>query len=123
MIACGLLAYFLPRLALSSRFSIAVFLEALWEVIENTEFVINRYRGANIMFEYQGDTIANSLGDIASFSVGFWLARRLGVRCSIIVFVVTEIVLLLCIRDNLLLSAAMLIYPAEVVKSWQLGPK
>lgn len=123
MVACGLLAYFLPRLALQWRLCIAVLAEATWEVVENTEFVINRYRGANIMFDYHGDTVANSLGDIISFAVGFWLARRIGLRCSIIVFIVTEIVLLICIRDNLLLSAAMLIYPAEVVKSWQLGPK
>src|SRR5436190_2226666 len=40
----GLLAVILPRLALRWRFAVSVCIESVWEVIENTDFVIRRYR-------------------------------------------------------------------------------
>ena len=52
--------------------------EAAWEVIENSPPVIERYRTATTAVGYQGDTVANSLGDILSCAAGFVLARRLG---------------------------------------------
>ncbi len=70
---------------------------------------------------YEGDTIVNALGDILVCGLGFELARRLGFRRSLLVFVATEIVLLIWIRDNLTLNVVMLIYPIEAIKAWQVG--
>src|SRR5438046_2204537 len=44
MVFCGLLAWACPRIAPAWRLCLAVFFEALWEVVENTDFVIERYR-------------------------------------------------------------------------------
>jgi hypothetical protein len=98
-----------------------VLLEALWELLENSPFVIQRYRTATIALGYEGDSIINSLSDILACSAGFLLARRIGLRWSIVLFAATELVLLFWIRDNLLLNIVMLVWPIEAVKAWQSG--
>lgn len=121
VVLCGVLALAARRLAPSWRFCLAVALEALWEIVENTDFVIDRYRTATAMLGYQGDTIVNSLGDIASCVVGYLLARRLGLWWSLALFVAVEALLLIWIRDSLLLEVVMLIHPIRAVKAWQMG--
>ena len=102
------------------QFWLALLLESVWEVFENTSFVINKYRTETAALGYQGDTIVNSLGDLTCALLGFLIARRLGVRRSLIVFVLIEVVLLLWIHDSLLLQLLMLIRPIEVIKLWQM---
>jgi hypothetical protein len=94
-------------------------MEALWEVFENSAFVIERYRAATMAQGYSGDTIANSLGDILSCALGFLLARRLGFWRSCLLFLATEAVLLVWIYDSLLLNVVMLIHPIDAIKAWQ----
>ncbi|MBE7470545.1 MAG: DUF2585 family protein [Anaerolineales bacterium] len=117
-----LLAWGLPRLAVSWQLCLALFVEALWEIFENSAFVINRYREATAALGYQGDTVINSLGDIIACGIGFAIAWRLGFRRSLALFVITELVLLFWIRDNLTLNIIMLLYPIEAIKAWQIGP-
>ena len=119
-IFCGLFALIIPRLSWAWRFCLAVSFEALWEVVENTNTMIERYRGLTAAIGYQGDTIVNSLGDIMCFGLGFILARRLGFRRSAMLFVVTEFVLVLWIRDSLVLNVIMLLCPIKALKDWQL---
>jgi hypothetical protein len=122
VVFCGALAWLAPRLALLWRLWLALVIESLWEVVENSEFIIQRYREATAALGYQGDTIVNSVGDILICGFGFWLAWRLGLRRSAALFVVTELILLLWIRDNLTLNVIMLLYPIEAIKTWQVGP-
>jgi hypothetical protein len=116
-----LLALVAARLWPAWQMAAALFLEAVWEVIENSEFAIERYRTATISIGYAGDTILNSAGDLLVAGVGFWLARRLGFRLSIPLFFIIELVLLVWIRDSLLLNVIMLLYPIDAIKAWQLG--
>jgi len=120
-IFCGLLAWIIPRLSVPWRLWLALSFEALWEIVENTNYMIERYRGVTAAIGYQGDTIFNSLGDIICFGLGFLLARRLGLRRSLAVFAITEIVLVIWIRDSLLLNVIMLIHPIQTIKIWQIG--
>jgi hypothetical protein len=117
----GLFAWMTPRLSLAWRLCLAVAIEALWEVVENTDYIIERYRGVTAAIGYQGDTIVNSLGDILSFGIGFILARYLGFKRSVALFAVSELALLIWIRDGLILNVIMLIYPIEAIKTWQMG--
>jgi hypothetical protein len=96
-------------------------MEAVWEVVENTNFVIQRYRETTAALGYNGDSVLNSLGDIVACGVGFWLARQLGFKRSVVVFALVELVLLITIRDSLLLNVVMLIYQSNALKSWQAG--
>jgi hypothetical protein len=109
------------RLPPGVRFVLAVLLEATWEVFENTPFVINRYRAATISLDYYGDSIINSMSDIVSMVLGFWIARRAPLWLSVGLVVVLEVMVALIIRDNLTLNILMLIHPFEAIKRWQLG--
>jgi hypothetical protein len=122
----GLLLYallrpFAGRLRRANRFILAVGLEALWEVVENSPVVIDRYRQATIALGYVGDSVINSLGDIAACAVGFLLAMRLPVRWSVALVFGIEVALLAIYRDNLALNVLMLVFPLESVKTWQMG--
>ncbi|HEX8747087.1 MAG TPA: DUF2585 family protein, partial [Pyrinomonadaceae bacterium] len=120
-IFCWLLWLLCPKWKLRWRLVVAISAEALWEVAENSSYVIERYRAATAALGYQGDTIVNSLGDILFCAVGFLAAERLGFRRSLVLFFLTEAVLLILIRDSLLLNILMLLYPVEAIKVWQTG--
>ena len=109
------------RAAVPTRFLAAVFLEAAWEVFENTPFVIDRYRTATIALDYYGDSVVNSLSDIGAMMCGFWLARRLPTWASVALVVVLEVFVVLMIRDNLTLNILMLLHPVEAVRQWQMA--
>jgi hypothetical protein len=115
-----LIAGLLPRLRSHWQVTLAIALEAAWEVFENTNFIIERYRTATAALGYNGDTIVNSLGDILCCTVGFIIGRRLGFRRSLIAFLALELVLLLWIRDSLLLQILMLTVPIDVIRTWQM---
>jgi hypothetical protein len=121
LIFCGALTWLLPRVAIGWRLVMATVIETAWEITENTELVINRYRAVTASLDYHGDSVINSLGDILSFVLGFWLARRLGLWRSVALFVVTELGCLWWIRDNLTLNMLMLLWPIEAIKAWQMA--
>jgi hypothetical protein len=118
-VLCGLLALIVPRVSPVWRLWLAVSIEALWEVIENSEFVIRRYRQETAALGYHGDTIVNSLGDILVCGIGFVVAQRLGFRRTFALFVLTEVALAALIRDNFTLNIVMLIHPIDAIKEWQ----
>jgi hypothetical protein len=107
--------------SVETRFLTALVIEVSWEIIENTPMVINRYREETAALGYTGDSVLNSMSDIAMMVLGFLLARKLPVWASVLVIFVLEIVPLLVIRDNLTLNIWMLLAPNEALKSWQSG--
>lgn len=107
------------KFSLTSKFLTAVLLESSWEVLENSDFIINRYRAATISLDYFGDSIINSLGDILAMMIGFWVAAKKPLWFSIGLVLFLEIGLLIVIRDNLTINIIMLIYPLDSLKLWQ----
>lgn len=116
-----LLWLFARRLPTGARFTVAVFLEAAWEVFENTDFVINRYREVTISLDYYGDSILNSVMDTIAAAIGFLLACRLLVWIVVTLAIAMEVWVGWAIRDNLTLNIIMLFYPFEAVLRWQRG--
>ena len=117
----GIVYLLWPRLAEDWKIAIALSAEALWEVIENSTYVINRYRTETISIGYLGDTVLNSFGDILACALGVVVARKLGVTKTLIITAIVEITLLIVIRDSLLLNIIMLIFPIDAVRIWQRG--
>jgi len=109
------------KVPIAWRFVIAIFIESSWEVVENTNYVINRYREATISLDYYGDAILNSLADIVCCGLGFVIAQKIKLWWSLGVFVGMEVILLFWIRDSLLLNILMLVWPSDLVRSWQQG--
>jgi hypothetical protein len=101
------------------RFLAAILIEAAWEVIENTPFVIDRYRTATAALGYSGDSVINSMSDILMMALGFLIARRLPWWASVLLVLVLELIPLYVIRDNLTLNVWMLLAPSDALRAWQ----
>jgi len=103
------------------RFLVALLIETAWEIVENTPMIINRYREETAALGYTGDSIINSLSDIAMMALGFLIARKLPVRWSVAFVLALELIPLAVIRDNLTLNVWMLLAPSDFIKAWQAG--
>ncbi len=122
----GVMFFWLAKLLFSHlstawQFFISISAEAAWEVFENTNYIIGKYRENTASLDYFGDSVFNSVGDLLACAFGFLIAFKLGWWKSLIFFLLVEIFLLLWIRDGLLLNILMLIYPLDSVKNWQMN--
>jgi hypothetical protein len=117
----GLTRTLLRSAPLASCAIVAITLESAWEVYENTDRVINRYRAATISLGYYGDSVVNSMADILACVVGLVLAWRLPKSVTVLWVVGVEAMLAFWIRDNLTLNIIMLIHPIAAIKTWQMG--
>lgn len=111
----------MPKASFGTKLLLAVGIEAAWEVFENTDYTINRYRSATISLDYFGDSIVNSLFDVVAMLSGFFLAARLPVLATVGLAVAAELFVGYMIRDNLTLNVIMLIHPVDWIKAWQAG--
>jgi hypothetical protein len=121
----GIIFYWLlwplrSRYSLPARVLAALALEIGWELLENTPWVIERYRQQTASLDYMGDSIINSLSDIILAVLGFIFASRFSWKVSVAVFVAFELWMLVIARDNLTLNVFMLFFPLEAIKHWQM---
>lgn len=109
------------RFSVAWQFFIAIFVECAWEIMENSNFIIEKYRANTASLDYFGDSILNSVGDVVACAIGFFIAYKLGWLRSIIFFFVVEIFLVIWIKDSLIINILMLIYPLDSIKNWQIN--
>lgn len=117
----GLLWLVARRLSFGWRLVIATVVETAWEIAENSNTIIERYREVTISLDYYGDSVVNSVADIFAMALGFWLASRLPVWATVTLIIAFEAVTITLIRDGLALNILMLIYPLDSVAAWQAG--
>ena len=116
-----LLVWIFGAIRLSRKYFLAlgVILETFWEILENSNFIIDRYRIATISLNYYGDSIANSLADVVSCMLGLFIAMRLGFIKTFCLFLIVEISMISTMRDSLIVNIIMLIHPFNAIKAWQ----
>ncbi|RVD57852.1 DUF2585 family protein [Mesorhizobium sp. M2D.F.Ca.ET.185.01.1.1] len=110
-----------PRSPVGLRLAFAVFIEGGWELLENSPFIIDRYRAGTISLNYYGDSIINSVSDTLFMALGFVMARKLPIWVIIALALIFELGTGYIIRDNLTLNVIMLLHPFESIKQWQSG--
>lgn len=110
-----------PRTSTALRFSIVLAFEVGWEIVENTPFIVDRYRQSALAQGYFGDSIINSVGDTMASAFGFLLARALPAWGTVALAITIELFLVYMIRDNLTLNVIQLIHPTEAISHWQAG--
>jgi hypothetical protein len=103
------------------RLVAATALESGWEILENTDLIINRYREVTIALDYYGDSVLNSFFDIMAMAAGFLFAWRAPWWATLATAAAFELFVLSMIRDNLALNILMLLYPIDAVRVWQTG--
>lgn len=108
-------------LSVTQRLLLAVGIEMGWEILENTDFIINRYREATISLSYFGDSVINSVSDVLAATLGYLAAERMRWPIVLALLIIMEVVVGYLIRDNLMLNILMLVYPTDAVKLWQAG--
>jgi len=109
------------RLSFGWRLVIATAIEAGWEILENSDTIIERYRAVTISLDYYGDSVLNTVCDILAMVLGFYLAARLPVWVTVALIILFEAVTIAVIRDGLALNVLMLLYPIDAVGVWQAG--
>jgi hypothetical protein len=104
---------------IAAKLALAALIEAAWEILENSPLVIDRYRTATMAVGYSGDSILNSGMDMVAMIAGFFFAARVPIWLTVVIALAFEAVTAFVIRDNLTLNVVMLVWPIEVVKTWQ----
>lgn len=117
----GLLWLVARRLSFGWRLAIATLIECAWEILENSDAVIERYRTVTISLDYYGDSVLNTVFDVLAMVLGFFLASRLPVWATVALILLFEGVTIWLIRDGLALNVLMLLYPLDSVATWQAG--
>ena len=109
------------RLSFGWRLVIATLVECAWEILENSDAVIERYRSVTISLDYYGDSVLNTVCDVLAMVLGFFLAARLPVWLTVVIALVFEAGTIWLIRDGLALNVLMLVWPLDSVAQWQAG--
>jgi len=115
----ALLALLFPRAPVGVRLLAAVGIEMGWELFENSDMIINRYREQALAQGYFGDSIVNSAGDVLAAMVGFLLASKLPKLGSVALVIALELIALYAIRDSLALNVIQLVHPIQAIGTWQ----
>ena len=98
---------------------LAVAVECAWELVENSPPVIEHYRTTTASDAYAGDSVLNSVADVACMIAGFFVARFAPVWATTTAAIAMELAALYVIRDNLTLNVLMILYPSDAISAWQ----
>ena len=118
---CGLFWRLARRASLNWRAVAVAQSGVIWQVGENTELVLQRFRAVTIALDCFGHSVLNSVRDSVFIMVAFVMARRFPVWMSVLLVLGTEVRRTVVVRDGLALNTLMLLYPIDAVRDRQMA--
>src|SRR3989344_8825446 len=109
----AILTWLFPRWPLGLRLLAAMGIEITWEIFENTDMIINRYREQALAQGYFGDSVVNSPGDVVAVIAGLLFSSRVSAWASVTAVMALELIALYMIRDSLTLNIVQLLHPID----------
>ncbi|WP_106475722.1 DUF2585 family protein [Phytohalomonas tamaricis] len=97
-----------PHWSLGAKALMALVSSAIWEMVENTPFVVALFKHSPHAPTYWGDSILNSLGDTLFVMIGFGLATRLSLWAIAALAVALELAVSFAINDGMVLATLRL---------------
>jgi hypothetical protein len=108
-----------PRVPYLAVLTVVLVIGVGWEIIEHTDFVLDRFRGQTIYQGYTGDTVLNAVSDYIFMLAGFFAAMALPVRWGIVLMLGLEVLSAVMARDSLILTTIRVIHPIPAIAEWQ----
>jgi hypothetical protein len=108
-----------PRVPHATVLALLLVVGVGWEIIEHTDFVLDRFRGQTIYQGYMGDTVLNAVSDYIFMLAGFFLASALPWRWGLVLMLGLEILSAAVARDSLILTTIRVIHPIPAIADWQ----
>lgn len=105
-----------PQLAI---FVVVLVIGVGWEIVEHTDFVLDRFRGQTIYQGYVGDTVLNAVCDYVFMLAGYFLALALPFRVALVLMLGLELLSAAVARDSLILTTIRVVYPIQAIADWQ----
>ncbi len=100
-------------------YAVAILTGTGWEIVEHTDWVLNRFREATLYQGYLGDTVLNAVCDYGFMLSGFALASAVTWRWVLVLVLVLELTASFMARDSLTLTTISVVYPIEALAEWQ----
>ncbi|KAJ6645701.1 UPF0314 protein, partial [Pseudolycoriella hygida] len=113
------LGLLLPVLTVNYRYLIALATSVTWEIVENTPYVIDRYRQTATAAGYNGDSVINSICDSIACTSGFWICYFTPWWIILLVAIAEEVLLAVFIRDNLIINILQILFSFKCISDWQ----
>lgn len=108
-----------PRVPFQLLLAVAIITGVAWEIVEHTDWVLDRFRATTLYQGYLGDSVLNAVADYVWMMGGFFLAHVLRTVWVVVLVVCLEILAATMARDSLALTTLMVFYPLEAVETWQ----
>ena len=108
-----------PRVSYPAVLALVLVIGVGWEIIEHTDFVLDRFRGQTIYQGYMGDTVLNAVSDYIFMLAGFFAAMAMPARWGLFLMFALEILSATVARDSLLLTTLRVVHPVQVITDWQ----
>lgn len=120
----GLLIALLGRLLggwlpFALAYAIAIGTGVAWEIVEHTDWVLDRFRGQTIYQGYLGDSVLNAVSDYFFMLSGFALGASLRPRWTLALIVGLEALSATVARDSLFLTTIRVVHPIPAITEWQ----
>ena len=110
---------FAPRVSHTVVLAAVLVVGVGWEIVEHTDFVLDRFRGQTIYQGYMGDTVLNAVSDYIFMLAGFFAAQAMPIPWGLALMVGLELLSAAVARDSLLLKTLRVVHPVQAITDWQ----